>query len=539
MDAKRKERENLPSVASEYIEAIIRKMRYRRKVRLDVRAELMGHFADALKDCRTDEERQAKAQELIGEFGDVKLLATLIRRGKKRCRPLWRTMVARSFQAVGLAILLLIVYVVWFLSGKPNITTNYVAEVNRIARPVADDNLNAAPLYRKAAELFEDSYDGFVKEHPDLLAMSYNETTGEQKQSLSKWIDDSEEVLELVAAGAAKPYYWQEYKGEKLISIPLPNLNAFKGIARTLCWRAGLVAEQGRYEDAFADIKTCYRFGQHLKGDKSPIEQLVGIAIESLATKTLRVILSEYELDLETLAALQEDYEEMMLGEDFIVSVKTEKMFMYDEIQRCFTDDRIGSGHPYLKRMARLISGERGADLSPFTIFLHLLFTHPNKYQTLETVNEFYDYFEEVARKNPGQRRAEKIDVDGDIQKFADGNLFLSVLMPSLNIISIIGYRNKADAEAMLALIAILRHKEEIGSFPENLDKLVEAGLLNALPIDPFSDKPLVYRRTDDGFTLYSVGYNFADDGGTVFRNDKGRAKMWADEGDAVFWPVR
>jgi len=93
------EPEHLPAVVAEYIELIIRKMRYRQKVRQEVRAELAGHFADALADCKTDQERQERALRLINEFGDGRLLAKLIRRGKKRCRPLWRTMVARSFQA--------------------------------------------------------------------------------------------------------------------------------------------------------------------------------------------------------------------------------------------------------------------------------------------------------------------------------------------------------------------------------------------------------------------------------------------------------
>jgi hypothetical protein len=56
--------------------------------------------------------------------------------------------------------------------------------------------------------------------------------------------------------------------------------------------------------------------------------------------------------------------------------------------------------------------------------------------------------------------------------------------------------------------------------------------------MDPFSDKPLVYRRTDDDFILYSVGYNFVDDGGVpgIDRNDKYR--VWADYGDRIFWPM-
>jgi len=440
--------------------------------------------------------------------------------------------------------LLLIVYIVWFFTGKPNVTIDYVAQMNRAARPVADDNLNAAPLYRKAAKSFEDSYDGFVKEHPDLLYLSYDKATGQQKQTLTEWIADNKDTLEMVSAGAAKPYYWPKYEGQEAISVIMPNLSKFRNLTRTFCWRAWLRAEQGLYKDGFEDLKTCYCLGRHLKGDKTLIEQLVGIAIEALTSRTLRQMLSKHKFDQQTLAALQEDREKLILQEDFAVSIKVEKFFIFDEIQRCFTDDRIGGGHLYLQRFVNIwpefLTGSVEEDgLWPYAIFMgRYLFTHPNKQETRDTVNRLYDYFEEVAKKSPGRRLAEQIDVDEHIQQIAKNNLFLSGLVPALNRVSIIGYRNKADAEATLTLIVILRHKEKVGKFPESLDELVEAGLLKALPTDPFSDKPLVYRRTDDGFTLYSFGENLVDDGGKMFVNDKGRARVWTDEGDAVFWPV-
>jgi len=59
------------------------------------------------------------------------------------------------------------------------------------------------------------------------------------------------------------------------------------------------------------------------------------------------------------------------------------------------------------------------------------------------------------------------------------------------------------------------------------------------LPIDPYSDQPLVYKRTESDFVLYGVGENFKDDGGTVAVVD-GRLRKWGtkEEGDWVFWPV-
>ncbi len=96
--------QNLPSCAVEFIKQVLKKMRYRRKVRQDVQEELTAHFEDELKDCETDKGKEQKAKQLIVKFGDVKLLAVLLRRAKKRCRPLWGTVIARTFQTIGVFI---------------------------------------------------------------------------------------------------------------------------------------------------------------------------------------------------------------------------------------------------------------------------------------------------------------------------------------------------------------------------------------------------------------------------------------------------
>ena len=542
--------DSLPTCVADFIKLVIKKMRYRKKVRLDVQAELAAHFEDELRDCKTDEEKEQKAQQLIAEFGDVKLLAVLLRRAKKRCRPLWRTIVARTFQTVGVLILCLIIYTVWFLTGKPVITTNYVAELNRIARPASDDKLNAAPFYNKAAE----SVEKLPNDIKELLQKKYNEVTPEQKQLMEKWLTDNSEVFELVIAGTQKPYYWQKYEAEnnEVISVLWPYLADFRNLAYALRWRAQLRAEQGRYEDAFGDIKSCYRFGQHIKGDVTfLIDQLVGMAIERLAVQSLRDVLSEHGISSAALAKLQQDFEQMIAGEDFTVSLNFERLTIYDEIQRCFTEDRFGDGHLYIPRLTALSSigmgtgGIGAGDDESFMLKLYLItldeikaglrvfFTHPNKQQTMISVNEFYDYLEKLALKTPAQMRAEEIDVEKETMQFIKGNLFLETFTPSLYKVIELSYRIQIDVEATLTIIAILRYRKNIGGYPKDLDKLIVASYLKELPMDPFSDKPLVYKRTDDNFILYSVGPNFKDDGG-----QKGRVKKCTDEGDWVFWPV-
>ncbi len=91
---------------------------------------------------------------------------------------------------------------------------------------------------------------------------------------------------------------------------------------------------------------------------------------------------------------------------------------------------------------------------------------------------------------------------------------------------------------ALITTIALLLFKENTGSFPDDLGELIKSGYLTELPQDPYSDGPLRYKKTQDNFTLYSLGQNFKDDGGQAFRDSKGRIEMWSDKGDTVFWPV-
>ncbi|HUV42185.1 MAG TPA: hypothetical protein VMW23_10400 [Sedimentisphaerales bacterium] len=537
--------ENLPACAAEFITLVIKKMRYRSKVRHEVMTELIGHFEDELKDCKSDDEKNQRVEKLINEFGDAKVLAVLLRRAKKRCRPLWRTIVARTFQTVGVLIVCLIVYAGWFFTGRPKITTNYLAHSNRLARPVADESLNAGLIYAQAAKVFEKLPDKPSK----LLRKKYTEITDEEKDLIRQVLKDNQDTLQMVIAGTEKPYYWQKYGSDgdanELITVLMPNLADYRQITWALGWRAWLSAEDGRFESAFADLISCYRFGQHLRGDKSLIEQLVGIAIEALSLQATRDILSRYEVEPSALAKLQSDLENVISAGDFGISLKLERLLIYDELQRFFTDDRLGGGHLYLPRLRYLsrmdppfISGKDADFLDEAAQMAHILFTHPNKSQTSRSIMQLYDYCERLAAKSAAQVHSEKESLDTRIQRLATKNIFIGTFVTDIGRIITISQRSPTEVNANLVIISALRYKQQRGDYPGTLEELTAGGYLKELPMDSFSDKPLVYRKTDDGFMLYSVGQNFIDDGGQYGKDKTGEVKLWADDGDAVFWPA-
>ena len=80
-------------------------------------------------------------------------------------------------------------------------------------------------------------------------------------------------------------------------------------------------------------------------------------------------------------------------------------------------------------------------------------------------------------------------------------------------------YMKVAQIEALMlssrAGLACRLFKGQTGRYPDRLEELVPA-LLPELPVDPFTGKPLVYRREGDGFIVYSLGSNQKDDGGRM-----------------------
>ncbi|MDB6124833.1 MAG: hypothetical protein JWQ71_3826 [Pedosphaera sp.] len=61
--------------------------------------------------------------------------------------------------------------------------------------------------------------------------------------------------------------------------------------------------------------------------------------------------------------------------------------------------------------------------------------------------------------------------------------------------------------------LALRCYQSQQGHGPERLDQLIPKHL-KRVPLDPFSDKPLVYRSQGTNWLLYSIGADKADDGG-------------------------
>jgi len=688
-----KEKNNiLPACAIEYIKLVVRKMRYRKKVRQDVQAELATHFEDELRECATGEEKQQKAQKLITEFGDVKLLAVLLRRAKKRCRPLWRTVIARTFQTIGILILCFIVYTAWFLTGKPAISIDYLALLNQMGRPELRDEDNAWPHYEKAISLYKEpvpvvrefidfrykpkqqeekfrftnlskdaqtqvlewiqqnqkhwdslsreqqavvlkcldynwvsiyresgplyrdwgstTFDSMTehivrcikeKKEPDgsvatgglpwresfgfpdsqlrdwlkqdkippnfLEAVSvavlnewmkrYKELpvnvrgplTNTEYEYIGPWVRENEPAWQEFVAGSSKSYCYREYQlrpeqqDRWLLNIDISHFNTLKQLARFAVWRSRVDVKEGKTRQGLEDCLAVARAGSHWQQRANLIEQLVGLAISALAHEQILHVIATVNLSDVDLRQLQQQWSQIYPQGYPLINIEGERIGFLNAVQHVFTEGGPGGGHLIPGRWDRLTDDITYLAESEHRIFMPLStaasMVHARRDETVAKFNEIFDKASENTEMSPYKRHIHNINLDKIILALPRHRYFLiQIFLPAFGRISELGYRSKVSHEATVAIMALKRWRLEKNSYPAGLNELVAAGFIKELPMDPYSDKSLVYNKTDDDFILYSVGPNFTDDGGEPGKDTKGRISKWRDNGDTVFWPV-
>jgi len=673
---------------------------------------------DELKDCE-EKERDDKARQLILEFGDVKMLAILLRRAKKRCRPLWRTIVARTFQAAGVLMVCFIVYAVWFFTGKPTISVDYLALLNKINRPEVRNEDNAWPYYEKAIAIytkpdqtiqeiterqreefkkrlsfggleeekqneiqqwlkenksywdnleishkhlmercfkeglvpladlsftgeystqhyrvFDDEVKNIIEriEHPRLdhlpeyemmmqmemmygygpffgiqreieldpdialdsevisLFGSYSQEELEkikkgidigviswwisnppaaakslfdyllpfEKKLIVKWVEDNESAWKEFKAGSLKSYCYKEYqyrgKGQdkSLLSIDISQLQQMIELTRVGIWRSRIAVEQDHLQQSIDDCLAIARVGNHWQDKGTIIEQLSGLTIRNLAYDELLPVLATQKLSAGELNDLQYQLSQFYPKNYPQINIEGERIAFMDVVQRLFTKGGPGGGH-LIPQKTEIIGdiyeeiAEIAEDAPVGRKFFEnatltsMCLLHARRDATVEFGRQIYDRQAEIIRMSPYQRhKCDLIDTDEMMMSMSRYRYaVLYYLIPAAEHISELSYQGRVLHEVLITISAIQRRRLEKGDFPENLVELIEADYLEELPIDPYSDKYLIYKKTEDDFLLYSFGPDCIDNGGKPGYDRKGEFKLWFDkEADAVFWPM-
>jgi hypothetical protein len=511
----------LPPAVQEVVQRVVDSARLWRLERLEVVHELIAHFKDGIA-------AGVPPEELIRRFGDTSQAAMLIRRAKRRNRPiLWHGLRITAWSA---AVLFAFYcgYAVYFLSGRPSPHVNYVAAINERIEKTPVQN-RAWPLYRRALREL-----GPAAQKPLQWGAQFN---AEEWQTLSQFVTNHPEQIELIREGGGKPAFgfllasasdasdgepWPESKppidasdaGEDLASAPIPSLLGLRNLAALLGADAGLARQAHDGKRFLRDIDSTLGLSRQL-GESGPlICSLAALSIYETALDQIEVMLRE-----EPSLIAPKDWTDLAhrlaapkVAGDF-VRLETERMAFEDMLQRSFTDDGAGDGRLTAVGARRLFHGDRGKNrwmgnvLDPGAAFL------------MASRKDLRNQYGSIVDRAEANLQLPLRNTDWHLPEKENAKSWRYFLVwlntPEYLRVQAIGEQALGRRDGVVVGIALEVFRREHGNYPENLKNLVPQ-LLPEVPADRITGEPVRYRLVNARPLVYSVGLDRQDDEGRI-----------------------
>lgn len=409
-----------------------------------------------------------------------------------------------------LLMLVATMWVVWVQSG-PRSKGPSEDPVLRWNREHADLPENAAPYYQAAWEALSEPP---IKDWGDFIG---RRAAGERiPAELVEWLNVNGAVFDLIDEAAAQRDCWYELARRPSGNWLAPHLSRVRTLAKLSALRARYAAERRDLDTFSNSVWTIDRIGRHLHGGPTFIVRLVGVACAALAQQ--RMLEPFAWLDPPP-KALREYAAKM---QDLLTPFPNMLTTLGSEREESLWSMSHQPGRGIIERVilpAARIAGEY--DLF-HTLYLAL---------AVRPVAEWTDptsplrlTIDKLSRRRP--------------PKWNIAAVFPPIMVPSILRAFELDARIVTLQRGNRTALAIFDRQLETGTLPESLEFLTGDDVT-----DPYTGKPFFYRKTAEGFTLYSAGVDRDDDGGAHdehFGEPRGKRSRSnpRPDGDYVFWPL-
>ena len=361
------EQAELPAELADAVRQVVVRTRLWRREKVDVAAELVTHFQDGLATGRSP-------QVLLESFGNQRTAARLIRRAKKRGRPLIWHVWHFGWMSVVTLLLVYIAMGLWMATGRPVVKTDYLAIINKPVLAAPQDK-RAWPLYRDALlamglnrtkdDSFKtnlESYEAkpgsehwketqqFLNDHANSIAQLREAA---QRPTLGfvpaiSHADFSAKDRELFGVSVT-PEQIEATKHETandhwLISTLLPDMQWLRTSALLLDADSRRAALAGDGKTAFDDVVAMLDFSRHSQETPFFICVLVAEAIQQKSRAAVQDILTDHP-SLWSDGQLRDLAHQLAASRiDWRSGFEGERAGFYDSMQRVYTDNGHGDG---------------------------------------------------------------------------------------------------------------------------------------------------------------------------------------------------
>jgi type II secretory pathway pseudopilin PulG len=364
----------------------------------------------------------------------------------------------------------------------------------------------------------------------------------EDEPRLAKWLDTNVKPLAIVVEATKRPEFFNPLvpgttngKSNGMISCLLPAVQKCRALATALTCRAQLRLAEGKIDDAWQDLLACHRLGRLMSHGGTLIEQLVGIAIDAVACNAGLTFLSHAKLSSQQALACLKDLQNLPPMASLADKIDTgERMFCLDTIMLLVRD-----GIDQLNSLENLAATPKKKDPVLARAFSRSINWDP----ALINVNRFFDRVATAMRiEDRPAREREMAALDNKIKLMkvvADdqagsvgkvfmgpkqrgesiGNVLIALLLPAFQKLHQAADRSEQFNRNQQLAFALAAYRADNGKYPAKLDELAPK-YLKSVPNDLFSGQPMIYRPTDNGYLLYSIGLNGIDDDGRWLDDD-------------------
>lgn len=384
--------------------------------------------------------------------------------------------------------------------------------------------IDARPLYDQAIARFtpwDEQADGDVLERAlkgDPQALNAPE--------LSAWLDANREALALYRTAAQADYRGWNFHSEdgRVMSVLLPDLAVHRKFSRALVLDAQRAMNEGRTQDALDAYAAVGSAAAHVGSGPTLIENLVGVAMSSLASESLLDQMAAHGAELDFSSAAAQLERSLRPTASTAHGVQMERSMYHDVVQSIFNyDAQRGAYTPDIQETGEMLGIARGSP--PTALEQAANYFKFGAMDFHEVVREGNQYYDSLVSAMQGPYVSAQPMLKAAEAAAEKGSPVLRTFAPALSRAFFTNSRGEAGRRATLLVANLQAYRQQHGSYPESLEAFGERDIT----VDPFSGGRFSYRPSGDSFVLYSTGGNGVDDGGA--HDPSGETS------DLVYWP--
>ncbi len=359
---------------------------------------------------------------------------------------------------------------------------------------------------------------------------------------VAEWLEVNQKPLQIIAEAAERPQWFRPIvfrestgKPRSLQLAELPELQLLRDVVQAYLARSMWHCARGQTKQAWQDILTALRLARTVSQDPVVLSTLIAIAMENLTHQTIVRYLEFTQPDAKTSLSYYRDLQNLRPRRPLAEIVdQGERVLALDTIQLFYRygwvalDDSEQAGvlsalqHRFMQRTLpwkkMLVIANQYYDILALTSNEPDRARRQEAYESLyKKLKEALEHTEHVTLRDlptllfkPGDKAGERI-------------IYLLLALVSPAITRVQNAVDQCDQYHQLLLVALGLEifRAETGQYPAKLEDL-SPKYIPAIPEDIFSGYLPIYRRTERGYLLYSVGPNGQDDGGRT-REDNPR----------------